>query len=123
VVLQVEGVGAFVRTLLPIHLTGGYAITVGTWLAVPPDDLRYAWEVWWDSEKYPDLRLEGFLANAVPPWGKDLLAKPATALVRNPEQVPYLTDSSDELLKRILEAEWPHEEVLDALDRPAPSDR
>jgi hypothetical protein len=115
VLLQVQGVGAFVRVLLPIHLTGGYTITVGTWLGVHPDDLRRAWEVWWEPE-YAALRFEGYLANAVPPWGEDVLARPATAGVRDENQAPYISSSEDRLLSSVLQDEWPHEPILVALD-------
>jgi hypothetical protein len=43
-----------------------------------------------------------------------VLAKPATATIQT--QMPYLTDISDQLLARILHSEWPHEQVLAALD-------
>jgi hypothetical protein len=115
VLLQVQGVGAFVRVLLPIHMTGGYTITVGTWLGVHPHDLRRAWKVWWRPE-YAELQLDGHLANALPPWGEVLVAKPATATVQHPDEVPYVTGSSDQLVERILRSEWPHEQILAALD-------
>jgi hypothetical protein len=52
--------------------------------------------------------------NALPPWAEIVLAKPATATAQT--QMPYLTDISDQLLARILHSEWPHEQVLAALD-------
>jgi hypothetical protein len=42
VLMQVQGVGAFVRILVPIKLTDGYTMTCGAWLGVHPDDLRHA---------------------------------------------------------------------------------
>jgi len=42
VLMQVQGVGAFVRILVPVHLTGGYTVTFGAWLGLHPDDLRRA---------------------------------------------------------------------------------
>ena len=109
VLLQVQGVGAFVRVLLPVRLSGGYTVTFGAWLAVHPEDLRRAWRVWW-SDEYPRLELRGYLANAIPPWG--LLRAPAVARVRHPDQAPYLVESPDQLLGQVLENEWPHEPVL-----------
>jgi len=114
--MAVRDVGAFVRVLLPIRLTGGYTITVGCWLAVHPDDLRRAWDVWWKPQ-YADLRIDGYVANAIPPWDQATLAKAASAVVKDAEQVPYLVSSPDELLSRILEQQWPHEEILGVLDR------
>ncbi len=112
VMMQVPRVGAFVRALLPVRLSGGYTLTFGVWLAVHPDDLQRAARLWW-SPQYAGLTLDGRLANAVPPWG--LLATPVTAVVRDPDHTPYCDKSSDPTLTRILAEEWPHEEVLGAL--------
>jgi hypothetical protein len=111
VLLQVQAVGCFVRVLLPVHLTGGYTVTFGTWLGVTPEDLRRSYEVW-EQPAYMSLELEGRLANAVPPWGAAVFAKPASARVRDPNQAPYLESSPDPQLSDVLSREWPHEEVL-----------
>ena len=110
--LQVPGLGAFVRALLPINLTGGFTITFGLWIAVQPDDLQRTFREWW-SPTYPALELRGWLGNAVPPWG--LLAAPVTTVVRNPDETPYCDSSADPTLSRVLAEEWPHEQVLSAL--------
>lgn len=112
VMMQVPNVGAFVRALLPIRLSGGYTLTFGVWLAIHPDDLQRAARLWW-SPQYAELRLDGWLANVVPPWA--LLAAPVTAVVRDPDQTPYCDQSAEPMLARILAEEWPHEEVLSAL--------
>jgi hypothetical protein len=36
VMMMVPDVGAFVRALLPVRLTGGYTVTFGVWIGVPP---------------------------------------------------------------------------------------
>lgn len=113
--LQVEGVGAFVRALLPVHLTGGYAVTFGTWLGVQTDDLKHAWEIWNKPKKYRLLEVDGFLANAIPPWGGEILAVPATARVLDPTQFPYMIESVHPILARVIRDEWDHEFVLPAL--------
>jgi hypothetical protein len=113
--LQVQGVGAFVRVLLPIRLTGGYSLTVGTWLAIDPANLRPVWEGW-DTDAYASLVLEGFLANAIPPWGDAVLSAPATAAVRDPKLNPYIASSQHPVLGEVLATEWPHEEVLAPYD-------
>ena len=46
VMMQVPSLGAFVRALLPVRLTGGHTVTFGVWVAVHPDDLRHAFAVW-----------------------------------------------------------------------------
>lgn len=112
VMMQVPNVGPFVRCLLPVHLTGGYSVTFGVWLAVPPEDLQRAFRIWWEPE-YRDLVLGGYLGNTLPVW--QLLGAPATADVRDVNETPYVTGSSDGALLRVLSEEWPHEELLAAL--------
>jgi hypothetical protein len=108
VLMQVEDVGAFVRILVPVTLSGGYKITYGAWLSVSPQDLRRAWEVW-RLPSYADLRLDGVLANMLPGWEDDTYAKPVTASVLDVEQIPYAVDSQDPFMRRVLNDEWPHE--------------
>jgi hypothetical protein len=111
VMMQVPNVGPFVRALLPVRLTGGFTLTFGVWVAIHPDDLQRAFRVWWEPE-YRDLVLEAWLANTLPEW--DLLSAPAVARVRDVEHTPYITESTDEGLARVLADEWPHT-VLDGL--------
>ena len=49
--------------------------------------LHQVFAFWWAPE-YKDLRLEGFLANAIQPWG--LLAAPVSLVVRDPKHTPVL---------------------------------
>lgn len=110
--MQIPGIGAFVRALLPVHLTGGHTVTYGVWVAIDPQELRRVFAVWWEPE-YRDLRLDGALANSIPPWG--LLAASVTLTVRDPQQTPYCSQSQDPRLSRVLSDQWPHEDILDAL--------
>ncbi|HET6952711.1 MAG TPA: DUF2199 domain-containing protein [Acidimicrobiales bacterium] len=114
VMMQVPRVGAFVRCLLPVKLSGGFVVTFGVWLAVRPGDLQRAALVWREPT-YVDLTLDGWLANRLPLW--DCLASPAHASVEDPEHTPYVTSSSDALLARVLGEEWSHDEVLAAVPR------
>lgn len=98
--MQVPGVGAFVRVLLPVALVGGVTLTFGVWLGVDPSNLQYIVREWWAST-YPNLVLDGRVASDVKPWG--LLAKPGRAVVRDPEQTPYLDSSTDDQLQTRLE--------------------
>jgi hypothetical protein len=116
VLMQVQGVGAFVRVLVPTHLSGGYTVTFDAWLGVHPDDLRKADEVW-GSDFYADLVLDGRLANILPPWESDTYGKPLRVTVRNRDEVPYAASSNDETLQAVLTKEWPHEDVLAAVSR------
>ena len=79
---------------------------------VHPDDLRRAFAVWWEPA-YADLRIDGYLANRIEPWG--LLAAPVSLEVRDPDQTPYCSASSDSDLAQGLGSEWPHEETLSRL--------
>jgi len=112
VMMQVDGLGAFVRALLPVRLTGGYAVTYGLWIAIHPDDLLHAFEVWWAPE-YAQLRLHGRLAHDVPPW--PTLGAEVEIAVTDPDVLPYCVTSSDSTLSRVLSEEWEHESVLSTL--------
>lgn len=116
VMLQVPNVGAFLRALLPVHLVGGDSITFGVWLAIDPRDnaLRRLTEVWWDETRYPDLRVEGWLAHDLAPWD-DLLAAPVVAEVRNHDETPYCVASVHKTLSRVLTEEWDRDWVLAAV--------
>ena len=65
--MQIPGIGPFIRALLVVRLAGGYAVTYGVWAGVHPGDLQRAFRVWQEPE-YDNLQLEGALANSVPPW-------------------------------------------------------
>lgn len=112
VMIVVPDAGPFLRALLPVRLTEGHTITFGVWLLIHPSDLQATYEVWSEPE-YRNLRINGWLANAIQPWG--LLAAPVEAGVRSVEETPYCERSSDPDLDRVLRAEWPHEQVFHAL--------
>lgn len=112
VMMQVPNIGAFVRALLPVKLTGGFTVTFGVWLDVHPDDLHQAFRIWWEPE-YLALTLDGRLAHVLPGWG--LLASPVRAVVLNAEHTPYCVGSTDPQLAAVLGDEWPHDIVFDAI--------
>ena len=112
VMMQIPSVGAFVRALLPVKLTGEHTVTYGVWVAIDPRQLQRVFAVWWTPE-YQDLRLDGLLANSIRPWG--LLAAPVSLAVRDPQQTPYCSASTDQQLSRVLSEQWPHEDILDSL--------
>ena len=114
VLMQVKGIGGFVRILIPIKLTGGYTVTYGAWLSVDSPSLHRAWEVW-EDEAYKDLRLTGVLANMLPGWEDETYASPIEAAVIDTEHTPYAIASTDEFMDRVLKDEWPHEVVLTAI--------
>jgi hypothetical protein len=112
VMMQVPAIGAFVRAVLPVHLSGGHSVTFGVWVGIDPRELQRVFAVWWGPE-YRDLRLDGALANSIPPWG--LLAAPVTLTVRDPRQTPYCSESQNPSLSQVLNDQWPHADILDAL--------
>jgi catechol 2,3-dioxygenase-like lactoylglutathione lyase family enzyme len=109
VMMQLPGIGAFVRALLPVRLTGGHTVTYGVWVGIHPGDLQRAFGIWWQPE-YAGLRLDGALANALQPWG--LLAASVSLAVRDPERTLYSTDSPDPLLSWVLTDQWLHAEII-----------
>jgi hypothetical protein len=116
--LQVDEVGAFVRCLLPVHLTGGLLLTFGTWLAVHPDDLRRAHAVW-ETDGYVALELTGVLANAIKPWGDGTLGR-ARIAVRDADHLPYVVASPHAVLGRVIADEWDRDSVLMCLAHALP---
>ncbi len=112
VMMEVPALGAYVRALLPVRLTGGHTVTFGLWVEVHPDDLNGALDVWWAPE-YRDLHLHGHLANALPTWG--VFGVPVSLAVTDPDATPYCVDSEDEELRSVIANEWDHEIVLAAL--------
>lgn len=110
--LQVQRIGTFVRATLPVDLTGGYRITFGVWLLVDPTEFRSICEAWW-GPGYSQLRIEGYLANEIPPWG--MFASPVDAIVKDPEKLPVCVASAVPLLDRVLREQWSHEVALGSI--------
>lgn len=99
------------RTLLPVNLTDGFTVTFGVWLAVESDVLHHAWQIW-HAPDYVGLRFCGQLANALPPWGEQVVGRRVCTEVRDANAIPSVCASDDPLVARILADEWPHDEVL-----------
>jgi hypothetical protein len=104
----------YVRALFPIHLDDGSSVTFGMWLDVSLTDFNRAVEVWFGAA-YGDLALNGRIANAIPPWGKQLLERSCSARVLIDDQIPYVTASDDPLVHRLLTEPSPAAEVVAAL--------
>ncbi|RJQ79013.1 DUF2199 domain-containing protein [Pseudonocardiaceae bacterium YIM PH 21723] len=109
--MTVDGIGAFMRVLLPVRLTGGFEVTFGTWIGVRPLELERAFAIW-PTREYADFAVNGWLANRIDPWG--LLGIPLTASVRDVNQIPYITGSSDPFLDHLLQERVPVEPVVEA---------
>lgn len=109
VMMQVNGIGAFVRALLPVQLTGGHTITYGVWVGINPNELRHVFDTWW-SPQYQELVLDGLLANTVEPWG--LFGAPVHLRVLDPQHTPYCVESDNQQLRAVIEDQWDHQLVL-----------
>ena len=104
--MQIPYISPFVRALLPVRLEGGHELRFGVWIAIHPDDLQHACRVW-NSPEYSDLKLTGYLANKIQPWG--IYKVPVKLAVLNPDHTPYCVSSSDQELNDVLTKEWPHD--------------
>ncbi|WP_285548696.1 DUF2199 domain-containing protein [Actinoplanes regularis] len=115
---RLEGVGGFLRCLMPVHLTGGASVTYSVWLKLDDDQLRHALNVWTEPG-YVDLNLRGEVANAVKPWA-GLLGEVARAEVRDAKSLPYLVAEEGSLLARVLTEVWDRDDVLSRIWHPLP---
>lgn len=103
--MQIQGISPFVRALLPIRLEGGHTLRYGVWIAIHPDDLQRSVSLW-NQPEYTELKLTGYLANQIEPWG--LFAVPVDLVVLDPNHTPYCVSSPDPELHDVLTREWPH---------------
>lgn len=118
VLISVEGLGNFVRVILPVRLTGGYEVVFGCWIHVDPEQYEHASRIWEDPA-YSNLILRGHLANRIDPWleviGSEVIARP-----RSENELPYIVESADPLTQRVITEVWPHSEVFAAWPRHLP---
>lgn len=105
-----DGVGAFVRCLMPVRLTGGDRVMYSVWLSVRPEVLQHAHDVW-DTPAYADLLFDGAVANVIQPW-PGLYGVAAAAKVRHAGQLPFLFARDGGLLGAVLSQEWDRDDVL-----------
>jgi hypothetical protein len=114
-IVQADGYGSAIRVILPIPLDTGDLVTLGVWLAIGGaaewdrvlDAARAGGDAW------SGTTFTGRLLNAVDPWPDVYLAE-AVAVVPGPNKVPRITDSANELLRRVLTGPWTHKEVVGA---------
>ncbi|WP_160311561.1 DUF2199 domain-containing protein [Streptacidiphilus melanogenes] len=109
--LQADGHGSFVRCLLPVRLTDGIELVIGTWLRITDADLARAAEAW-ETPAYRDLVFEGTLANATRPWQDRRLDSRVTATVLNEGEIPYVTAAKSTAVSEVLTDEWNRDYVL-----------
>ncbi len=108
VMLQSED-AAFVRALLPLHTEDGGSVTFGVWVQVTREELHRVLGVWFAPE-YPELVVEGALANEVGDFG--LLGGPVRLAVVDADHTPYCVGSGDDAVVEVLRSAWPRERVV-----------
>jgi hypothetical protein len=106
----------FVRVLIPVHLDDDSSVTFGGWLEVSHEDMVRVFRTWW-SDAYRELRVEGRLANALPPWGAAVLGRAGAAEVLIDSQIPYVVSSTDPLFVDVLTGRHDAASVRAALPR------
>lgn len=123
--LAIKDVGFYLRVVLPVKLTDGFAVNFGTWAKVDPEIFRDAWQAW-NAPEYKDLAFDFRLGNKIEPWLPPLRTH-MKAVVKDVDQVPFVVESPSELGNRILTEVWPHAEVLapyaDILKETPPEER
>ncbi|MFF9768186.1 DUF2199 domain-containing protein [Streptomyces sp. NPDC014636] len=119
--LRVDGVGCFVRCLLPISLTHATELVLGMWLEVDDATLRRAEEVW-EAPEYADFTFRGRIANRIRPWGDELVGAEVTARVADVEELPCIVTGHDPAVARLLEETWDRDHVLSRFPNQLPVD-
>ncbi|MFE4659000.1 DUF2199 domain-containing protein [Streptomyces hydrogenans] len=118
--LALDGGGFFVRCLLPVRLTGETELVLGAWVETDEETFRHAAAVWEDQVAYPELVVRGRLANAVMPWGEDVLGAEFTGRIVDAEELPYLVEGHGEVAARLLGETWDRDHVLARFPHPLP---
>ncbi|AGL20760.1 DUF2199 domain-containing protein [Actinoplanes sp. N902-109] len=110
--------GAFIRCMMPVQLTGGGTVEYSVWLRIDDNQMRKALH-FWDLPEYADLTLVGTVANDVKPW-EGMLGEPARAEVRDPGTIPWLIAQPETLLHRILHDTWDRDDILSRIPHALP---
>ncbi|MEU2393767.1 DUF2199 domain-containing protein [Streptomyces sp. NPDC007369] len=119
--LRVDGVGSFIRCLLPVRLTHDTELVLGAWVEVDDATLGRAHELWQHAD-YADFSLSGTFANRIQPWGDDLLGAEVTAQVADPEKLPVVVEVRHPAASRVLTHAWDRDHVLSRFPHPLPVD-
>lgn len=113
-VFVVKDMGRFLRVLLPLALDDGRRVTLGVFVAVSSEAYERAREAAGDDEKYSRLTYSGLLANAIEPWGDELLGAEVDVAVLDQTSMAYVVGSNHQALARVLQGQWPASAVLEA---------
>lgn len=111
-----DGKRCFLRVLLPVNLDVPHEFRFGVWVEIDQKDFKRVWDVW-DDPAYAGTSVEGWLANAVPLWGKSVLGAACHASARDAANALFIDRSSNQILSSILETPWPIHECQQLIQR------
>jgi hypothetical protein len=122
-IVGVEGLGNFIRVILPVPVEHDREATLGVWLSIP--ELR-EWERVIDAasqggDAWAGVRFAGRLVTAVQPWPQ-VFGSWTQALVPGPGKVPRLVHSVDPVLANVLTSVWPEETIRSGRESHTPAD-
>jgi hypothetical protein len=106
----VQGLGNFIRVILPAPVEHDRTATFGVWLCITAaaDWRRIMAAGSRGGSAWAGLTFEGRLASAIEPW-PDIFGAWTRAVVPGPGKVPRLVHSHDPLLARVLTERWPED--------------
>ena len=96
----------FVRSLLAVPVPGEDEFCFGVWVEVSEAIFRTVFEVWDNAEAYESLAFDGCLANKITAPGWNGSGAVVHLQVRNIRSRPYVVDSADCGLKKLLSKGW-----------------
>lgn len=109
-----DGIGNFIKVLLPISLDDGRRVTYSLWVGMNGSVLE-AMSQRMRTQGMAGIKIEGVLANSLHPWGDGMLK--ADAQIESKQTEPggynlFIVGSTAPELKRIIQGSWPAAFVL-----------
>ncbi|MGW5128472.1 DUF2199 domain-containing protein [Streptomyces sp. NPDC004069] len=115
-IVVTDNLGAFARALLPIGLDDGRTATVGVWVSVEREVFAHIVRVGRGELDFDEMQFDGWLANELAPWGKEILGRPVSAGVRIPTHgrrcMPHINSSPDTFVTRVLTQRWAARDIM-----------
>lgn len=72
---------------------------VCVWVELDPDSFFAVGRAWRDPDRYLACRIEGVVANSVPPWGDEALGARVTLRPKAADKLPVVVATSSPLLR------------------------
>lgn len=115
-IVQVKGLGNFIRVILPVPVEHDRQATFGVWLCItePGEWGRVLDAGKQGGDAWAGLKFAGRLVTALEPW-PDIFGVWTQAVVPAADKVPQLVHSVDPLLAHVLTNVWPEDVIR--LDR------